>query len=230
MRILWTLVLAVALILLAGCGGGEQAGQTEQAPGEEAPETAARQETQPPAADAGDTDNPILERSMNKDPGPADEVAVIKTNKGTIVVRFFPDVAPMAVANFKGLAAKGYYDGVTFHRVIGGFMMQGGDPTGTGRGGESLWGSSFKDEFSPKARFDRAGLLAMANRGPNTNGSQFFITYRDTPHLNDKHTIFGEVLEGMEVATAIAALPKGPGDKPTEPVVMESITLEEREL
>jgi len=142
------------------------------------------------------------------------------------VLRFYPKQAPVAVANFKGLAAKGYYDGIVFHRVIPGFMIQGGDPTGTGFSGESLWGGKFNDEFSPALRFTRAGLLAMANAGPNTNGSQFFITVAATPHLNDKHTIFGEVAEGMDVVNAIANVRVGPQDKPVKPVIMESVTVQ----
>lgn len=164
-----------------------------------------------------------------KEKSMSDEIAVIETNHGTVKVKFFPDVAPKAVENFKGLAKKGYYNGVTFHRVIEGFMIQGGDPKGTGTGGESLWGKSFEDEFGPKYRFDRKGLLAMANAGPRTNGSQFFITLAPTPHLNNKHTIFGEVISGMDVVEKIAKVKKGPGDKPLEAVVMKKVTIEPAE-
>jgi len=223
----WRFMLVAAVLGLVGCQkGGDQSQTTGEEMQSESDMTEA-ESGNPPATEA-EAMNPIVERSMNKDPGPADEVGVIKTNMGTIVVKFFPEQAPLAVANFKGLAAKGYYNGVTFHRVIDGFMMQGGDPSGTGRGGESLWGGSFADEFSPDLRFDHAGILAMANAGPGTNGSQFFITYAPTPHLNDKHTIFGEVIEGMDVAYAIGKVPTGPGNKPNEPVVMESVTIESR--
>ena len=169
--------------------------------------------------------NPIVTRSMNKDPGPANEIAVMKTSMGTITLRFFPKQAPMAVANFKGLAAKGYYDGITFHRVMDNFMIQGGDPTGTGYSGDSLWGGKFQDEFSPSLRFDHPGVLAMANSGPGTNGSQFFITQVPTPHLNDKHTIFGEVIEGMDVVNAICKVRTDDKNKPMQPVVIESLTI-----
>jgi cyclophilin family peptidyl-prolyl cis-trans isomerase len=154
------------------------------------------------------------------------EIAVIETNLGTIKVKFFPDAAPKAVENFKGLAKKGYYNGIIFHRVIDAFMIQGGDPTGTGRGGQSLWGKAFEDEFSPKYRFDRKGLLAMANAGPKTNGSQFFITLVPTPHLNNRHTIFGEVISGMDVVDKIGKVPVGAGSKPLEPVTMKKVTIE----
>ena len=128
---------------------------------------------------------------------------VFETTEGKIVFALKPEIAPKACENFVGLVQKGYYDGVSFHRVIRGFMIQGGDPSGTGRGGQSVFGKSFEDEFKPNVVFDRAGLLAMANAGPNTNGSQFFITTVPTPHLNGRHTIFGEVIEGMNVVRKI---------------------------
>jgi len=129
--------------------------------------------------------------------------AVLETNQGKIVIKLFADIAPKTVENFIGLIQKGYYDGIIFHRVIKGFMIQGGDPTGTGMGGESVWGKAFEDEVSVGAKFDRKGLLAMANAGPNTNGSQFFIAVAPTPWLNMRHTIFGEVVEGYDVVERI---------------------------
>jgi peptidylprolyl isomerase len=143
-------------------------------------------------------------------------VIVLETNQGNIQIQLFTDSAPKTCENFVGLVKKGYYDGLIFHRVIKNFMIQGGDPTGTGRGGKSLWGGKFEDEVTNELRFDKKGLLAMANSGPNTNGSQFFITTVPTPHLNMKHTIFGEVIVGYEVIEAIENTPKGPGDRPTE--------------
>jgi peptidyl-prolyl cis-trans isomerase B (cyclophilin B) len=124
----------------------------------------------------------------------------IKTTKGAIILDLFPDKAPLTVANFLNLASRKYYDGIVFHRVIPDFMIQGGDPTGTGRGGP---GYNFKDECVPELVFDKQGLLAMANSGPSTNGSQFFITHAPTPHLNGKHTIFGAVKQGQDVVNAI---------------------------
>ena len=146
----------------------------------------------------------------------ASSIVVLKTNQGEIELQLFTDIAPKACENFIGLVEKGYYDGIIFHRVIKGFMIQGGDPTGTGRGGESLWGGKFEDEVSDKVQFDRKGLLAMANAGPNTNGSQFFITTVPTPWLNMKHTIFGEVISGYDVVEKMENTPVGPGDKPYE--------------
>ncbi len=143
-------------------------------------------------------------------------MAVLETNQGTIAVRLFSDVAPKACENFLGLVKKGYYDGITFHRVIADFMIQCGDPTGTGAGGESIWGTKFEDEVRPDVTFDRPGLLAMANAGPGTNGSQFFITVAPTPWLNLRHTIFGEVVEGYDVVKKISEVPVGAQDRPRE--------------
>ena len=152
-------------------------------------------------------------------------VVVFETTKGNFEVTLFPDIAPKTCENFLGLADKKYYDGLIFHRVIKQFMIQGGDPTGTGRGGESLWGGKFKDEFSPAVKFDKPGILAMANAGPNTNGSQFFITTAQTSWLNGKHTIFGEVTQGYDVVKAIESTKIGPGDRPVEPMKILKIYL-----
>jgi len=135
--------------------------------------------------------------------------AVFKTELGDFRVRLFPEQAPITVNNFVFLAMQGYYDNTTFHRVLPGFMAQGGDPTGTGAGGP---GYAFQDEFDSDLQFDRAGLLAMANRGPDTNGGQFFITYAPTPHLTGLHTIFGEVVEGAEVLNELT--PRDPQANP----------------
>ena len=143
-----------------------------------------------------------------------EQKVVLETNQGNIVVKLFKDVAPKAVENFTGLVKKGYYNGIIFHRVIKDFMIQGGDPTGSGMGGESIWAKAFEDEFSSGVKFDRKGLLAMANSGPNTNGSQFFITTAPTPWLNMKHTIFGEVVEGYETVKKIENCQKDAADRP----------------
>lgn len=143
-----------------------------------------------------------------------EKTVVLETNQGNIEIKLKVDVAPKACENFVKLAEKGYYNGLIFHRVIKGFMIQGGDPTGTGMGGESIWGKPFEDEVSPVAKFDGPGILAMANSGPNTNGSQFFITCAKTPWLNMRHTIFGEVVSGLEVVQKIENTPVNGEDRP----------------
>lgn len=182
--------------------------------------------------------------------------AHLNTNKGTITLALFPELAPKTVENFVGLAKENYYDGIIFHRVISDFMIQGGDPTGTGMGGKSIWGEQFEDEFSPYL-FNLRGALSMANAGPNTNGSQFFIVtatqvpenmmdqmegagypeevieaYREnggTPWLDQRHTVFGHVIDGMDVVDAINQVETNPGDKPLQDVVIETIEIEETE-
>jgi peptidyl-prolyl cis-trans isomerase A (cyclophilin A) len=160
------------------------------------------------------------------------------TTEGTFTARLFDKEAPNTVANFVGLAegtkewrdpASGerrkqpFYDGIIFHRVINGFMIQGGDPLGQGTGGP---GYTFADEFHPKLRHDRAGILSMANAGPNTNGSQFFVTLGPTPHLDNRHSVFGEVVEGLDVVKKIGAVPTGRQDRPMTPVVINKLTIE----
>lgn len=147
----------------------------------------------------------MTERAYNRPPEMAlkpghDYHANLVTEKGTVTIKLFAEEAPETVNNFVFLAREGYFDGTTFHRVIEGFMAQGGDPTGTGAGGP---GYSIRDEFHPDLRHDRPGVLSMANRGPNTGGSQFFITHVATPWLDDRHAVFGEVVEGMEVVSSI---------------------------
>ncbi|MBL0687529.1 MAG: peptidylprolyl isomerase [Sulfurospirillum sp.] len=148
----------------------------------------------------------------------AEESVIFETNKGDIVLKLFPKIAPKTVENFIGLTKKGYYDGIIFHRVIKDFMIQGGDPTKTGRGGTSIWDKSFEDEFSTEVVFNKSGILAMANSGPNTNGSQFFITTKPTPWLNGKHTIFGEVVDGFDVIKTIENVKIDKSNRPIEEV------------
>ena len=188
-------------------------------------------------------------------PAAGETAAVLHTNKGDIAIRLFPEQAPKTVENFVTHAKNVYYDGVTFHRVINGFMIQGGDPTATGCGGESIWGKSFEDEFSP-ALHNLRGALSMANAGPGTNGSQFVIVQAPsvhpglihqmkelsdyfpaeavadyeqvggTPHLDYHHTVFGQVYEGMEVVDAIAAVPTDNADKPLDDVTIFGIDVQ----
>ncbi len=158
----------------------------------------------------------------------AKTIAVMETSMGTIELELYPKEAPKTVKNFVGLAKKGYYNGVIFHRVIDNFMIQGGDPTGTGSGGESIYGKPFEDEFAKTLKHDKPGTLSMANAGPNTNGSQFFITLVPTPWLDGKHTIFGKVVKGMDVVSAIGKVQTTrPGDRPVKDVVIKSVTIRE---
>jgi peptidyl-prolyl cis-trans isomerase A (cyclophilin A) len=163
------------------------------------------------------------------------------TSEGNFTVRLFDAETPNTVANFTGLADGSkewtdprsgrkvkapYFNGTVFHRVIDGFMIQGGDPLGQGTGGP---GFTFADEFHPKLRHSKAGILSMANRGPNTNGGQFFITLAATPWLDDKHSVFGEVVEGMDVVTRIGGIATTkPGDRPVKPITVESVTIEKK--
>ena len=148
--------------------------------------------------------------------------ATFKLEKGDVVVELFADKAPRTVNNFVFLARDGFYDGVTFHRVITGFMAQGGDPTGTGRGGP---GYNFADEFHASLKHNKAGILSMANAGPNTNGSQFFITFGPTPHLDGRHSVFGQVIKGMDVLLSIT--PRDPANARTPGDVIKTIEIAE---
>ncbi|HWP81479.1 MAG TPA: peptidylprolyl isomerase [Bacteroidota bacterium] len=153
-------------------------------------------------------------------------VVVVETTLGTFELELFAHATPKTVKNFVGLTEKGYYNGVKFHRVIDKFMIQGGDPTGTGRGGESIYGRPFEDEIVDTLKHNAPGILSMANAGPNTNGSQFFVTLVATPWLDGKHTVFGRVIKGMEVVQAIGKVKTTkPFDKPVEDVVMKKVTI-----
>lgn len=150
---------------------------------------------------------------------------IFETSEGNITLKLFPKVAPKACENFITLIKKGYYDSTTFHRVIKNFMIQGGDPTASGAGGESKWGKPFEDEYGLNIVFDRAGILAMANRGPNTNSSQFFITTKPTPWLNGRHTIFGEVIKGFNTISKIENAKTNSHDKPIKDItIIKAIT------
>jgi peptidylprolyl isomerase len=148
-------------------------------------------------------------------------IVVFETTQGTIEFEMMPKVAPKAVENFVTHVKNGYYNGLVFHRIIKKFMIQGGDPTGTGRGGESIWKKPFEDEFGANVVFDQPFLLAMANRGPKTNGSQFFITVAPTPWLNGKHTIFGRVVAGHHVVTKLENVKTGIQDRPVKEQVLK---------
>lgn len=193
------LTLSASMLLMSGCSGN---GGTPPA-----------NDKQPPQAD----------KEKAAAPAAKNRVARFETSKGIFRIELAEDKAPITTKNFIDLVSKGYYDGVIFHRVIDGFMIQGGDPTGTGRGGP---GYKIPDEFHPDLKHDAAGILSMANAGPNTGGSQFFITLGPTPHLNNRHAVFGKVIEGLDIVKAIGKVPTGAGDRPLEDVVMKKVTIE----
>lgn len=230
-----TMLASTALILATACGN-----DTDPDPGDE-PDTSAENgqdsEGNDDAADEGDEE----EAGEDDGDGPADvdvsdvEGATLHTTEGDMEVDLLPDDAPVTVANFVGLAEgegvpnpetgeEEFYDDTVFHRVIDGFMVQGGDPEGTGRGGP---GYEFEDEFESGLSFDEPGVLAMANSGPDTNGSQFFLTVEPTEHLDDMHTIFGHVADddSQDVLEAIAQVETDQSDRPTNDIVLESVTI-----
>lgn len=192
------LMLSALMLLMTGCSGGAS--------------TPPANDKQPPKAEKEKSAAPVKNR-----------VARIETSKGTFRIELFEDKAPITTKNFIDLANKGFYNGVIFHRVIDGFMIQGGDPTGTGTGGP---GYKIPDEFHPDLKHDGAGILSMANAGPNTGGSQFFITLGPTPHLNNRHAVFGKVIEGLDVVKAIGRSATGQGDRPLEEISMKKVTIE----
>ena len=233
----WLLLISL-IFLLAGCGTKESVDEEQaEKPSEETKQTVTKGEN-------------AMYPQLSKEVASNEALVVMNTTMGAIKIKLFPEVAPKTVENFITHAENGYYDGIIFHRIIKDFMIQGGDPTGTGMGGESIYGKTFADEFSDKA-FNLRGALSMANAGPGTNGSQFFIVQASrvdsgmlkqlkgagypeeiiaayeqnggTPWLDNKHTVFGQVVEGLEVIDEMASVQKGAGDKPLEDIKIESI-------
>jgi peptidyl-prolyl cis-trans isomerase B (cyclophilin B) len=231
-------VLFAMMLVLAGCGTADE---KQEADKQNEDKTNAGQAVEE------DLDYPQATAEVQEN----ERLVEMVTSMGTVKIKLFPEQAPKAVENFIKHSEEGYYEGVTFHRVIDGFMIQGGDPDGTGMGGESIYGAPFEDEFSQQL-FNIRGALSMANSGPNTNGSQFFIVQNKeldaslpekmkqagypeevlkmyetggTPHLDGRHTVFGQVVEGMDVVDKIAAAPTGAQDKPEEDVVIEKINV-----
>ena len=253
-----TLFSIFLLLLLAACGQGEQKGQeTEQATNGSSNSKSGDDKQDEQTEDDQSSDEATNEEDTTMYPQLSNEVAanealvVMNTTMGPIKIKLFPEKAPKTVENFLTHAENGYYDGIIFHRVIKDFMIQGGDPTGTGMGGESIYGDSFEDEFTMDL-FNLRGALSMANAGPNTNGSQFFIVQASnppasaaqltqggwpeeiakayeanggTPHLDQKHTVFGQVIEGMDVVDKIASAKTGGQDKPVEEISIQSIEI-----
>lgn len=214
MKTLFSIFLASALLMLAGC--------SQKTPEDEIGNYQGSPETLNATKD-------FVMDTFDQEAGPktGEQIVVMETSEGTIKIRLFPEYAPKTVENFVGLIEKKYYDGITFHRVIPDFMIQGGDPEGSGRGGESLWGGKFEDEFSPNLSNLR-GALSMANAGPNTNGSQFFIVQKEggTDWLDNRHSVFGQVFEGMDVVDTIANADSDPSDKPLKDILMTKVTVE----
>jgi cyclophilin family peptidyl-prolyl cis-trans isomerase len=196
-RILTLLMLCTATLFMTACAGGS---------------TPPANEKQPPKAEQDKPAASVKNR-----------IARFETSKGVFRVELFEDKAPITTKNFIDLIAKGYYDGVIFHRVIDGFVIQGGDPTGTGRGGP---GYNIPDEFHASLKHDGPGILSMANAGPNTGGSQFFVTLSATPHLNNRHAVFGKVIDGLDIVKGIGKVATGAGDRPLEDIVMKKVTIE----
>lgn len=243
MRKLLLFASSLALVLILGACGAKEDGKDNQSSQQNNP-TIEKKEGEKQMAN----EYPQLTTEVQE----GEKLVEMETTLGTIKIKLFPTYAPKTVENFLTHSENGYYEGIIFHRVIQDFMIQGGDPTGTGRGGESIWGTSFEDEFSDKL-FNLRGALSMANAGPNTNGSQFFIVQNSTvdpsmkgqmenagfpeeivqaymenggtPWLDFKHTVFGQVVEGMDIVDKIANVQVGAQDKPVEDVVIKKVTV-----
>lgn len=222
----FSILLTAVVLLLTGCNeASDPETTTDSFSQNEVSEDSTKTPTEATTEITSDNQETMSNFEQTGMPEKGDEIVVMETTLGTIKIRLFPEFAPKTVENFVGLAKKGYYDGIIFHRVIPNFMIQGGDPTGTGMGGESFWGGNFEDEFKADLK-NIPGSLSMANAGPNTNGSQFFINEVDNSFLNGKHTVFGQVFEGMEAVDSIAKVKTGQSDKPVEEVKMIKVTVE----
>ena len=215
------LIFFIAAVLLFGCGKDDQKTDTETKKDDTQNElTSESKEDLGKTQEKGDT----LDKSVDKKS--KSDMVLMKTNMGDIKIKLYMDKAPITAGNFRDLVEQGFYDEIIFHRVIDGFMIQGGDPTGTGTGGSP---NTIPDEFGEGLKHNRKGILSMANSGPNTGTSQFFITLVPTPHLDGKHAIFGEVVEGMDVVEKIGKVEKDARDKPVKDVVMTKVTMIEEE-
>lgn len=220
-------LFAFALII-SGCGKEEVKDKPKT---EEKKTEAEKQQTQPPveqkkdSVKASDSDGTDPTSDSKKEEKPNYNIVKFETSMGTFKAKLYTDKAPITTKNFIDLVNKGFYNGIIFHRVIDGFMIQGGDPTGTGRGGS---GVKIKDEFGPGLKHDKKGILSMANAGPNTGESQFFITLAPQPHLDGKHAVFGEIISGMDVVEKIGKTKTGAMDKPVTDVKMTKVTMTEK--
>jgi peptidyl-prolyl cis-trans isomerase B (cyclophilin B) len=231
MRKLYPFLLGFSFILLTACGNSPE--QDISKVYQDSPPADTSVTTPPvtdttttPSTEATNPTNTMSKFDQTTEPSKGEQIVVMETSLGTIKIKLFPTKAPKTVENFIGLIDKGYYNGLIFHRVIPGFMIQGGDPTGTGMGGESLWGKKFEDEINPDLSYVK-GAVAMANSGPNTNGSQFFIVQTDSNAMLERnYSIFGQAFEGLDVVDKIANVKRDGMDKPLEKVVMKKVTLE----
>jgi len=219
---LFVISLFAFAILISGCGKKEEV--KEKPKTEEKKADTVKQQT-PPTEQKKDTLK-SADSDVKKDDKSAGNIMKIETTMGVIKIKLFPDKAPKTVEQIKALVSKGFYNGIIFHRVISGFMIQGGDPTGTGTQGS---GKTIPDEFNNGLKHNKEGVVAMANTGrPNSQDSQFFITLAPQPHLDGKYTIFGEVVSGMDVVEKIGKVKTGQNDKPVEDVKMKTVTLEDK--
>lgn len=217
--IYYLVVFFFAFAVIAGCGKEEPKQKTE-----EKKQEPVKQQTTETKQDTVKDVNKDGDKTETKTDGKKMNYVKFETTMGNFKVKLFSDKAPLTTDNFRSLVEKGFYDGIIFHRVIDGFMIQGGDPTGTGRGGS---GKTIQDEFGPGLKHSKEGILSMANAGPNTGTSQFFITLAPTAHLDGKHAIFGEVVDGMDVVKKIGKTKVGPGDKPETEVKMKKVYMVE---
>lgn len=222
-----------AVVMLIGCGEKKDTTKTESKTTESKTTTTTTTKTDTSKTTQTQTQTEKKDSTMetNQTAGKEDSkksdgnIVKMETTMGTIKIKLFTKEAPITTGNFKKLINEGFYNGIIFHRVIDGFMIQGGDPTGTGRGGSKV---IIQDEFGPGLKHSKKGILSMANSGPNTGSSQFFITLGPTPHLDGKHAIFGEVIDGMDVVEKIGKTKTGPNDRPVTEVKMIKVTLTDK--
>ena len=215
---LFVIALFAFAILISGCGKKEE---VKEKPKTEEKKIDTVKQVTPPTETKKDTVK-TTDSDVKKDDKPTGNIVKFETTMGTFKAKLYTDKAPVTTKNFIDLVNKGFYNGIIFHRVIDGFMIQGGDPTGTGRGGS---GVKIKDEFGPGLKHDKKGILSMANAGPNTGESQFFITLAPQPHLDGKHAVFGEIIDGMNIVEKIGKVKTGAQDKPVEDVKMTKVTM-----
>jgi len=226
--------LLIAAVMVIGCGEKKETSTTDTKTTESKTTNTTTTTTQTDTSKTTQTQTQKKDSTMTNTETAGKEdaskksdgsVVNMETTMGKIKIKLYTKEAPITTANFKKLINQGFYDGIIFHRVIDGFMLQGGDPTGTGTGGSK---EGIQDEFGPGLKHSKKGILSMANRGPNTGTSQFFITLAPTPHLDGKHAIFGEVIEGMDVVDKIGKTKTGPGDKPAVDIKMTKVTVSDK--